>query len=71
MGKIRDAKTEQTMTKIRDAKTEQTMTSQECLRMSAQKPVKGGQPSPFLNLLIYFPESVHNRGYCRTTKRII
>ena len=55
VGKIRDAKTEQTMTKIRDAKTEQTMTSQECLRMSAQKPVKGGQPSPFLNLLIQKP----------------
>ena len=48
VGKIRDAKTEQTMTKIRDAKTEQTMTSQECLRMRAQNQSKGDSKVLFL-----------------------
>jgi len=38
------------MTKIRDAKTEQTMTSQECLRMSAQNQSKGdSQVQPFIS----------------------
>jgi hypothetical protein len=49
------------MTKIRDAKTEQTMTSQECLRMSAQKPVKGGQPSPS-NPKPFISQSQHTIG---------
>ena len=48
VGKIRDAKTEQTMTKIKDAKTEQTMTSQECLRMRAQYQSKGDSKVLFL-----------------------
>ena len=54
---------------IKDAKTEQTMTSQEWLRMRAQNQ---SNEVNLLNLLIfYYPESVDNRGYCTTTKRII